>query len=175
MKRRVTIVSTIFLLLGTGLLLLAQRNRARVQPGPTPDDAVILHNGWRLSPAGRHLKVGNLPLAMLQSPDARYLVVSNDGYGKPTLSVIDIGTWTLKDTVSLEHAWLGLAWHPDGRRLYSSGAAQNSVQELSYEDGVIKPTRTFQLPSVQGQSYVGGLAVSRVDIGCSRSGYSLRP
>jgi YVTN family beta-propeller protein len=97
---------------------------------------------------------------MLQSPDARQLVVSNDGYGKPTLSVIDIGTWTLKDTVSLEHAWLGLAWHPDGRRLYSSGAAQNFVQELSYVDGAIKPARTFQLPPVQGESYVGGLAVS---------------
>jgi len=160
MKRRVLSASTLLLVLGTGLLLLAQRNRARVQPGPTPNDAVMLHNGWRVSPAGRHLRVGNLPLAMLQSPDSRYLVISNDGYGKPTLSVVDIATWTLKDTVPLEHAWLGLAWHPDGKRLYSSGAAQNSVQELSYEDGSIKPARTFQLPSVQGQSYVGGLAVS---------------
>ena len=31
-------------------------------------------------------------------------------------------------TVALDDAWLGLAWHPDGKRLYSSGAASNSVQ-----------------------------------------------
>ena len=33
----------------------------------------------------------------------------------------------------VEQAWLGLAWHPDGRRLYTTGGDQ--VQEFAYDGG----------------------------------------
>ena len=129
-------------------------------PGTLSDGTTLLPNGWRLQPAGKHLKVGNLPLNVTQTPDARYLIVTNNGLAKPSFSIVDIANWKVKSTLPLDHAWYGLAWHPDGTRLYSSGAGSNAVQEFNYSDGVIAPARTFALPSVTGESFAGGLAVS---------------
>src|SRR5205814_1422282 len=108
-----------------------------LSPGALSDGTMLLPNGWRLAPAGKHVMVGDLPLNVIQSPDSRYLIVTNNGLAKPSFSVIDIATWSVKTTTALDHAWLGLAWHPDGTKLYSSGAAQNNVQEFAYADGVL--------------------------------------
>ncbi len=43
-----------------------------VGPGAMQDGSTMLPNGWRLSPAGKHLKVGDLPLNVVQTPDSRY-------------------------------------------------------------------------------------------------------
>ena len=74
--------------------------------------------------------------------------------------IVDIASWTVKGTVPLDHAWYGLAWHPDGTRLYSGGAGQNNVQEFNYANGVITRARTFALPAVTGQSFAGGIAIT---------------
>ena len=129
-------------------------------PGSLADGTTMLPNGWRLSPAGKHVKVGDMPLNLLQTPDSKYLVVTSNGLTKPGFQVIDIASWTVKSTTPLDNAWLGLAWHPDGTKLYSAGAAQNNVQEFSYADGVITPARTFALPSSTGETFAGGLTVS---------------
>ncbi len=120
----------------------------------------LLPNGWRIAPAGRHLTLGDLPLAMVESADGRYLVVSNDGYGKPTLSVVDVGRMVVKSRVRVDNAWLGLAWHPDGTRLFSSGAAESSVHELGWAGGVLTPVTRYVLKRPREESFVAGLAVS---------------
>ncbi|HKB10148.1 MAG TPA: bifunctional YncE family protein/alkaline phosphatase family protein [Vicinamibacterales bacterium] len=129
-------------------------------PGPSADGTTLLPNGWRLSPAGKHVKVGDLPLNILQTPDSKYLVVTSNGLAKPSFAIVDIATWTVKSTMPLDHGWLGMAWSPDGTKLYSSGAAQNNVQEFSYAGGVITRSRTFALPAAGGETFVGGLAIA---------------
>jgi DNA-binding beta-propeller fold protein YncE len=129
-------------------------------PGSMGDGTTMLPNGWRIQPAGKHVKVGNLPLNLLQTPDSKYLIVTSNGLSKPSLAVVDIATWAVKSTLPLDHAWYGLAWSPDGTKLYSAGAGQNNVQEFAYADGVITRARTFALPAVTGESFAGGLAVS---------------
>jgi len=141
----------------------------RAQSGPVPplglgnqnDGTTILPNGWRLAPAGRHLKVGDMPLGVVQTPDSRYLIVTNNGLSRPSFSVVDIASWTVKSTMMLDNAWNGLAWHPDGTKLYSAGGGQNNVQEFAYADGTLTRARTFALPATPGESFTGGLAVSR--------------
>ena len=96
-------------------------------PGTLADGSTLLPNGWRLAPAGRHLTVGDLPLNVVQSPDSRYLIITNNGLAKPSFSVVDVASWTIKNTTPLESAWYGLVWHPDGTKLYSAGAGQNNV------------------------------------------------
>ena len=53
--------------------------------------------------------------------------MTNNGWTKPTLNVFDT---KLEGVVGrrcpLDNAWLGLAWSPDGKRLYSAGAAENT-------------------------------------------------
>ncbi len=129
-------------------------------PGALSDGTTLLANGWRLSPAGRHLSVGTLPLNAVLSNDGKYVVVTTNGLARPALSVIDIASWTVKSTTPLDAAWLGLAWSPDGTRLYASGAAQNSVQEFTFADGTLTKARTFALPAQTGETFTGGLAVS---------------
>ena len=96
----------------------------------------------------------------LQSPDSRYLIVTNNGLAKPSFSVIDVASWTVKNTTALDQAWLGLAWHPDGTKLYSAGAAQNNVQEFTFADGALTRARTFALPA-DGRDLRRRPAVSR--------------
>jgi YVTN family beta-propeller protein len=129
-------------------------------PGALPDGSVLLPSGWRLAPAGRHLTLSDLPLNLVQSPDARYVIVASQGLLKPTFSVIDAASWTVTSTMTVDHAWYGLVWSADGSTLYASGAAQNTVQEFGFADGVLTRERTFTLPAVTDQSFTGGLALS---------------
>jgi YVTN family beta-propeller protein len=129
-------------------------------PGAMSDGTILLPNGWRLSPAGRHLPVGTLPLNVVQTPDSKYLIVTNNGLATPSLTIVDIASWTVKTSLSMDNAWYGLVWNSSGTRLYSAGADQNSVQELSYADGALTPSRTIALPAAAGSSFAGGLAIS---------------
>ncbi len=49
-------------------LLISSALSGAERPG-REGDSVLLPNGWRIAPAGRHLAVGDLPLAMVESPD----------------------------------------------------------------------------------------------------------
>ncbi|HZM49747.1 MAG TPA: YncE family protein, partial [Vicinamibacteria bacterium] len=142
-------------------LLFAIPAAAADKPGAQGGGTTLLPNGWRIAPAGRHITVGDLPLAMVESPDGRYLIVSNNGYSKPTLSVVDVGRMYVKSRLTLDNAWLGLAWHPDGKRLFASGAAESSVRELRWSpSGVLTAGPNIVLKRPSNESFVGGVAVS---------------
>jgi YVTN family beta-propeller protein len=141
-----------------GMAPAAQRAaEAARRPGALGDGTLLLPNGWRIAPAGRHLPVGDLPLAFVFSPDGADLIVTNNGYDKPTLTIVDARSFSVRSTVPVEQAWLGLAWHPDRRRLYSTGG--NLVQEFAYEEGTLKSLRVFALPR-SPTALGGGLAVT---------------
>lgn len=142
-------------------------------PGSLGQGVTLLPNGWKIKPAGRHMQIGDLPLAMVESPDGRYLVVTNNGYAKPTLTMVDLERGTVVSRTTLEHAWLGLAWHPDGRRVFSSGAGQTTVNEYYWTPGTLTPGAVFALgrdtqkpmpgirrPEPVEQSFVGGIAIA---------------
>src|SRR3954462_14898122 len=112
MPRRPSVVLLVLLFLAAALPAAQKPQTSR--PGRESRDVTLLPNGWRISPAGPHLTVGDLPLPMAESPDGRTLVVSNDGYSKPTLSLVDLKTLNVAQTVDVANTWLGVAWHPDG-------------------------------------------------------------
>jgi hypothetical protein len=136
------------------------------------DGSILLPNGWRLAPAGKHLALSTLPLNVAVAPDGRHAVVTNSGLAKPSLSVVDLNAWSVKSTTLLDHTWLGLVFHPDGTKLYASGAGQNSVQEFTYADGVVSHARTFALPAHNGDTMIGGLAISVVVFGDHDAGFT---
>jgi YVTN family beta-propeller protein len=164
----------VVLLLGMAISLSSHGDRASiVRPGALGGGVTLLPNGWKIAPAGRHIQVGDLPLAMLESPDGRWLLVSNNGYAQPTISVVDIQHQNVRATLTLDHAWLGLAWHPDGKHIYVSGAGNNTVHELTWNDGMLAKgedlvlARPMEMP-IEGpnrpepvyQSFIGGLAIT---------------
>jgi DNA-binding beta-propeller fold protein YncE len=130
------------------------------RPGEESHGVTLLPNGWRISPAGRHVTLGDLPLAMVESRDGRYVITSSNGWSKPTLTVIDTANLYVTSTLTVDNAWLGLAWSPDGTRLYSSGGGDNSVLEYKLENATLKPARSFILTRPRRESYVAGVVVS---------------
>jgi len=129
-------------------------------PGRDPGGVTLLPNGWRIAPAGRHIAVGDLPLAMAESPDGRALVITNNGYAKPTLTVVDLRHLYVRQKVEMEDAWLGLAWHPDGKRLYASGGAASTVTELQVTDKGLKAGTVVKLRKPSDESFVAGLSIT---------------
>jgi DNA-binding beta-propeller fold protein YncE len=142
-------------------------------PGSLGKGVTLLPNGWKIQPAGRHIQVGDLPLAMIESPDGRSLIITNNGYAKPTLTVVDLTRGYVASRATVEHAWLGLAWHPDGRRVFSSGAGQTTVNEFYFASnrltagGVFamgrdtqRPMPGINRPEPVEQSFVGGIALA---------------
>ncbi|MFL6194427.1 MAG: LpqB family beta-propeller domain-containing protein [Thermoanaerobaculia bacterium] len=143
-------------LLASGPSLHAQRSL----PGPQGRGDTLLPNGWTIAPAGRHLAVGDLPLAMAESPDGRGLVIVNSGYSKPTLTVVDLQRMTVSLTVPVDNAWLGLAWHPDGKWIWVSGGGASTVDEYRVTPDGLGKGRSIELRKPTEQSFVGGLAIS---------------
>ncbi len=152
------------LLLGLALLTrpaaaTAQSGSARA-PGKESRDVTLLPNGWRISPAGKHVTVGDLPLAMVESADGRHVIVSSNGYAKPVLTVVDATNLYVRSELTVDHAWLGLAWAPGGTRLYTSGGGDNSVREYEFLAGRLTPERTFVLTRPNHESFVGGISIT---------------
>ncbi len=159
-NRLVVIFATLAILASLGALVSrAQRGAPPPQlPGALTGGVTLLPNGWRIAPAGEHVTVGDLPLNMILSPDGRFVIVTNDGYTTPSLAVIDASKWTVVSKTAIDDAWLGLAMHPDGQRVYS--AARSEVNELAYRDGVLTKSRTFTLEPTPRAEFPGGLAVT---------------
>ena len=159
-------------ILAIGLLVSAgagaATQAARAQPAstvpatlrPREPRVTLLPNGWRISPVGQHFTIGDLPMNLVVTPDGDHVIVTNNGYSQPNLVVYDYTKQISRDRIMLESAWLGLAFHPDGKRLYSSGSAKNRVDEFSWDKAVLKKTGEFALPKPANDSFVGGLATA---------------
>jgi DNA-binding beta-propeller fold protein YncE len=145
------------------VLAVAQSNAQKPSavPGKLDDGTVLLPNGWRIAPAGKHVSVGTLPLNIVVTLDGRYAIVATAGLMKPALSVIEVATWTVKNTYQLENVWYGLALSPDGTKVYVGGCGQNNVQEFTFADGVLTKARTLALPAQTGETFAGGVAISK--------------
>ncbi len=171
MKRAAWLVAGI--LFFTSIVVLVPRAQRGAVPAARPGalgaGVTLLPNGWKIAPAGEHMAIGDLPLNMVLAPDGRHLIVTNNGYAKPTLTIVDLQNRYVKARVPVDHAWLGLAWHPDGRRLYSSGAGENTVNEFSWSGDRLTLTGQHVLGRAErygGSEYrenagfIGGLAVA---------------
>ena len=134
---------------------------ANSNPGSQTDGTLLLPNGWKVSPAGKTLAVGTMPLNLVISPDGRYAIVTNNGIARPSFSIVDLTTWSVKNTVLIDNAFLGLAWSADGTKLYSGGGGQNNVQEFLYADGNLTRGRMMTLPARSDETLAGGVAMGR--------------
>jgi YVTN family beta-propeller protein len=106
---------------------------------------VTLPNGWVLSPAGRQLPLGDLPLNMVFSTSSRYLAVSNNGQSEQYLQLFDAKQLRLLDSVIMAKSWLGLAFSDDEKSLYASGGNDNWIVRYDILDNRLKAADTFRI------------------------------
>ncbi len=100
------------------------------------NDRVRLSNGWYLSPAGRSIPLGDLPLNLALSKSKRLLAVTNNGQSVQSIQLIDTKSEKILHTVVVPKSWYGIKFTADERYLYASGGNDNWI--LKY--GVVKDT-----------------------------------
>ena len=88
---------------------------------------VVLPNGWKLSPAGKSLPLGDLPLNIAVSNSKKMLAVTNNGQSKQSLQLIEVASQRVIDQVTIEKSWLGLKFSADEKYLYAAGGNDNRI------------------------------------------------
>jgi len=110
------------------ILILAVGNLYAQQPTNNPKaQSVLLPNGWSLSPVGRSIPLGDLPLNMVLSPNKKMLAVTNNGQGKQFIQLIDPKNELLFDQVPIAKSWYGIRFSDNNQTLYVSGGNDNIV------------------------------------------------
>ncbi len=89
--------------------------------------AVKLPNGWSLTPAGKSLPLGDLPLNIAVSSTKKYIAVTNNGQSTQSIQLIDVKTEKRLDSVDIAKSWLGLKFSADEKYLYASGGNDNRI------------------------------------------------
>lgn len=99
---------------------------------------VLLPNGWSLTPAGKNLSIGELPLNMAVTRNRKYMAITNNGQSAHTIDLIDIEKETRIDSIVIAKAWYRLAFSKDDQFLYASGGHDNKVNKYSLQSGKLQ-------------------------------------
>lgn len=91
----------------------------------------VLPNGWTLSPIGKQLPLGDLPLNIVVSADKSMLAVTNNGQSYQSIQLFDTKADTQLAKINIEKSWYGLAFTSDNNFLYASGGNDNRI--LKYD------------------------------------------
>jgi len=133
--------------LGYGGLRLA----GNVVPGPN-----LLFNGWGLAPSGNHVRVGDMPVKMILSPDRRQAVLTSVGFDGVHITTVDVATQKTIESLNLSHVWNGIAFSNDGKTLYVAGGNTSKVLVYGYDAGHL--TKQSEAKARAG-SFISGVAV----------------
>src|SRR6185437_11048508 len=132
----------------------------------SPDDAHRrLPTGVALDPAGTTAPVGQMPLAMVLSPDGTRLVLLLSGWREEGIQVVDRASGRVLQTLAQPSAFVGLAFAPSGNALYVSGADGDLAYRYDWlgDTAVLADSLALGPHPARGHEgvrYPAGLAVS---------------
>ncbi|HVM47135.1 MAG TPA: bifunctional YncE family protein/alkaline phosphatase family protein [Candidatus Acidoferrum sp.] len=136
--------------LGLLLMLTLSLNTA------ADEKAVLLPNGWAISPAGQQLPLGGMPLKLAPVPGGRYALAMSSGYTEHFLGVIDATSGRVAQHLPIAEGWMGLALSPEGDQVFASGGSKDCILTFQFANGALKPTGQIALPK---GTFPAGLAV----------------
>ncbi len=106
---------------------------------------VSLPNGWKLTPVGKLLPLGDLPLNIAVSPSKKLAAVTNNGESDQTIQLVDIEKQEILDSIIIGKAWLGLTFSDDGKYLYASGGNDNIIIRYSIRNNRLTINDTLRI------------------------------
>jgi hypothetical protein len=138
-----------FVYLTSGLALIAaagliaektKQQRKYVLPDHINSEGrTTLPNGWRITPAGRHIKLpGDMPMKMIVMADGN-LLVNTAGWHDHDVNVIDMKTEKLEQSLDVGKNWEGMSFEPaSGSIFISTGGTpkalfQETVAKLKHQ------------------------------------------
>ncbi len=105
----------------------------------------LLPNGWKLTPSGVQVTVGELPLNMVVTKDEHYAITSNSGMGINSLSVVDLINHKEVQRMIIDNTWVGLAFGKMDKNLYVSGGNDNRIEVYAFQNGRLTPFDTIRV------------------------------
>ena len=142
------------------ILLLVLINPVKSQFSPSDSEKITLPNGWGLSPVGKQIPLGDLPLNIALSPDQKFAAVTNNGQSTQSIQLIRLKDQKLLDTYVAGKLWLGLVFGNSGKTLYASGGNDNSIIRFDVRNDRLICRDTFKLGvAMQDKISVAGIAL----------------
>jgi YVTN family beta-propeller protein len=146
-------------------LLLATDSIAQTMPGNSVTGKVLLPNGWSLSPAGRSLPLGDLPLNIQISDSKKLMAVTNNGQSKQSIQLIDPQSEKILHDQPIGKAWYGLKFSADEKKLYASGANDNIILVYPIIKKMLGKADTIVLGKAWPQEKIGPTGIEVDDAG----------
>src|SRR5262249_37456997 len=119
--------------------------QGRVLPGLQPGGAVQLPNQWSLRPAGKHLELGDFPVNLALHPSRLWLAALHAGQSEHEVIVIDLKRQKIANRVTLDQAFYGLCFSPDGKTLFASGGEYEVVHAFDFDNGLLSKHRKYEV------------------------------
>jgi len=126
-------------------IILLQALWVAAQSNNNTSNKIQLPNGWKLSPAGKSLPLGDLPLNMAISKSKKLMAVTNNGQSKQSLQLIDLVNEKIADTITIDKSWLGIVFSPDEKSLFVSGGNDNWILQYSITNQKFKLIDSIKL------------------------------
>lgn len=121
---------------------------------------VLLPNGWSLTPVGKNIALGDLPLNLVVSNNKKYMAVTNNGQADHTIDLIDVEKGIRIDSIIIAKAWYGLAFSKDDRFIYASGGHDNRVNKYAIQQQKMQLVDSFIL----GKAWPAKIGTAGLDI-----------
>lgn len=112
---------------------------------------VKLPNGWSVTPVGKSLPLGDLPLNIAVSKSHKYAAVTNNGQSTQTIQLLDAQNDTELDKVEISKAWGGLVFSGDEKSLYASGGDNNWIVRYAIANNKLLAADTIKLGDAWGK------------------------
>lgn len=119
--------------------------------GPQGDGTAYTTVGWKVTPVGKQTELGVLPTSSALSPDGDLLAVLDAGdTTNEQLQIIDTRTSKVVDAFAYttpEGVYAGVAFSPDGTRLYASGGGSEKIHTFTVSGDKVAEAADIQLPT----------------------------
>jgi YVTN family beta-propeller protein len=119
------------LILGQIFLIIYTAHLQAQKTGEIEAQRITLPNGWQLTPVGKMISLGDLPLNIAIAPSQNIVAVTNNGQSVQSIQLIDVERQVILDSIEIGKSWLGLTFSADGKYLYASGGNDNIILRYS--------------------------------------------
>ena len=106
---------------------------------------ITLPNGWSLTPVGKTLQLGDLPLNIAVSKSQKYFAVTNNGQSTQSIQLFDVKQEKELDKVTIAKAWYGLKFSADEKHLFASGGNDNWILQYNIVNNKLLLADSFAL------------------------------
>jgi YVTN family beta-propeller protein len=104
---------------------------------------VTLPDGWHLTPVGKMVPLGDLPLNIAVSHCGKLAAITNNGQSDQSIQIVDVKHGIITDSIVVEKAWFGLVFLDDGKYLYASGGNDNFIMKYAVIKKHLSPVDTI--------------------------------